>query len=124
LNGLAGRKVLIVEDEPVISMLLEDWLDQLGVGIAGVAETLDEAREAAQRDGFDAAILDVNLRGDMSYPAAEVLARRGIPLVFVSGYAREAVPQGLENALFLAKPYNREQIGTALAKVLGVSEAA
>lgn len=122
MEGLAGKRVLIVEDEPIIAFLLEDMIDDLGMTVAGRASTLEEARELARAPSYDAAIMDINLHGQMSYPAAELLARQGVPLVFVSGYARDGVPPGLANAPLVAKPYQPHQIAAALASVLGLRE--
>lgn len=104
----------------MIALLLEEMMESLGISVAARAETLDEAREAAGEEGFDAAILDVNLRGHMSYPAAEVLTRRGVPIFFVSGFLHEGVPPHLSNVPVITKPYHREQIASALARVLGL----
>jgi len=91
--------------------------------VSARVSTLAEARELARSPGFDAAILDSNLHGQMSYPAAELLARQGVPLVFVSGYARDGVPPVLANAPLVPKPYQPHQIAAALASVLGLREA-
>ncbi|WP_210526639.1 response regulator [Rubellimicrobium arenae] len=123
MSELIGKRVLIVEDEPIISMLLEDMIDDLGMTVSARAATLAEARELARVNVCDAAILDINLRGQMSYPAAEILALRGVPLVFVTGYARDQVPPLLANAPVLPKPYQADQIAAALATVLGTRGA-
>ncbi|MGD9509283.1 MAG: response regulator [Geminicoccaceae bacterium] len=115
---MQGTKVLIVEDEPLIAILLEGMLADLGIRVTDRAATLDEARDAARRDGFGAAILDINLHGRMSYSAAEELARRGVPIVLVSGYAPEGVPPTLADAVLVPKPYQAEQIASALTRVL------
>jgi len=124
VDGLAGKRVLIVEDEPIIALLLEDMIDELGMTVSARASTLAEARELAEAPSFDAAILDINLHGQMSYPAAELLARQGVPLVFVSGYARDRMPPLLANAPLVPKPYQPHQIAAALASVLGLRGAA
>ena len=112
--------MLIVEDEPLIAVLLEDMMAGLGVEVTDRAADLDKAQEAAKRDGFDAAILDINLHGRMCYPAAEELTRRGVPIVMVSGYAGDGMPPTLANAVVVPKPYQSEQIAAALARVLGL----
>jgi DNA-binding response OmpR family regulator len=120
LDSLRGTKVLIVEDEPLIAILLEDMMMDLGVQVTDRATTLDQAQAAAKRDGFDAAILDVNLHGRMSYPAAEELTRRGVPIIMVTGYARDGAPPTLANVVLIPKPYQTDQIAAALARVLGL----
>src|SRR5579875_1604245 len=102
-------------------MVLSDIMHDLGVEVARHAETFDEAQEAAALNGFDAAIFDVNLHGRLSYPVAESLVGRGVPVVLVSGYARESAPQTLASAPFLRKPYLSSEIAKALARALGRS---
>src|SRR5712675_3612303 len=85
LRGGAGRnfvglRVFVVEDEAMVSMLIEDTLADIGCSVAGTAARLDEAMNKATSLDFDLAILDVNLNGVRAYPLAEVLAKRGIPL--------------------------------------------
>ncbi len=123
LGGLTGKRVLIIEDEPIISMLLEDIVDDLGMTVSGCGATLAEASELARVSDCDAAIFDINLHGQMSYPAAEILALRGVPLVFVTGYARDRIPPLLAKVPVLPKPYQAHQIAAALAGVLGLSDA-
>jgi CheY-like chemotaxis protein len=120
MNLLAGRKVLILEDEVVLALLLEDMLRELGVASVRHVSSLDEATTVIGAQPFDAAILDVNIHGQMSYPVADRLAFAGVPSVFVSGYAREAVPARLANVPFIRKPYVLEDICGALTRVLGI----
>ena len=84
-SELAGRRVLVIEDEALIAMLLEDQLAELGCEIAGVAARFDDALEKATALAFDVAILDVNLSGKESFPIAEALRARGMPFVFATG---------------------------------------
>lgn len=91
-RALDGLRVLIVEDETLISMLMEVYLEQLGCSVVGSASRLDEAVEMAGRLEMDAAVLDVNLAGKMSYPVAEVLRARGVPFVFATGYGLGGLP--------------------------------
>lgn len=120
MDALAGRRVLILEDEVVLALLLEDMLGELGVGSVRHVASVEEAGKVIGTQPFDAAILDVNIRGEMSYPVADRLAFAGVPSVFVSGYAREAVPARLANVPFIRKPYVLEDIRGALARVLGI----
>lgn len=114
---LSGQKVLVVEDEPVVAMQLEDMLADLGMEPIGFARTLDNALAADARR-FDVAVIDIDLRGRRSYPAAERLAEAGVPLVFVTGYPRERPPQSLGEAPILLKPYGIHELARALHLVL------
>src|SRR5438067_12393846 len=89
----AAKRVLVVEDELMIRMLLEDMLDELGYTVAAEAGHLDEALEAAKTAVFDMAILDVDLNGRTCEPVAEVLATRRMPFVFTTGFGEHSLPQ-------------------------------
>jgi CheY-like chemotaxis protein len=115
MSGLAGRRVLVVEDEPIVGMLLEDMLLDLGVEVVGPAATLAEALALAEREDLAAALLDVNLGGERSYPVADALARRGVPFLFLTGYG-EAAWEG--PALTIQKPYRSEDVAAGLERVL------
>jgi CheY-like chemotaxis protein len=86
-------RVLLVEDEYLIRMLLEDMLADLGYGIAAAVGTIAEASELAATGEFNVAILDVNLDGQEIYPVAEILAKRGLPFVFVTGYGKGSLSE-------------------------------
>src|SRR5512142_1062490 len=88
-NPLAGRRILVVEDEAMLSMLLEDILEGLGCEVAGTASRFDEAMRRVDTLDFDAALLDVNLNGTYSVPIAEKLAQRGVPFVLATGYGTQ-----------------------------------
>src|SRR5262245_24486771 len=98
----AAPRVLVVEDEYLIRMLLEDMLDELGYRVAAAVGTISEASQIAKSGEFSAAILGVNLDGQEIYPVADILAGRGLPFVFVTGYGERSLPE----------PY-RGQIGRA-----------
>ena len=117
-NTDAGKRVLVVEDEPMIRLLLDDMLADLGYTMAAEAGRLDEALAKANDGEFDVAILDVNLNGQPITPVVEVLVRRGVPFVFVSGYARRGIPQGHTNVPLLQKPFQSDGLASALAAVV------
>lgn len=117
---LAGLRVLIVEDESLVTMLIEDTLADIGCVVADVASKLEEAIEKASSLDFDIAILDVNLNGDQTYPIAEELARRGIPLVFATGYGAAGLPEQFRAAPILAKPFQQSDLERALTEALAV----
>jgi DNA-binding response OmpR family regulator len=114
---LAGRRVLVVEDDALIGMLLEEMLTDMGAEVTGIAATLPEAMLLADTPA-DAAIVDVNLAGQPSYAAAERLAARGVPLLFATGNDRHAPPASLAAAPTLAKPYDFAQVEAALTGLL------
>jgi len=115
---LDGLRVLVVEDEALIAMLIEDTLADLGCLVVGVAPTLEEALQRISSLTFDAAILDVNLNGDDSYPAAMDLARRRIPFVFSTGYGAVAIPEPLKGVPFVVKPFEASDLERVLTAVL------
>ena len=117
--SLCGLKVLVVEDEALVSMMVEDFLDELGCEVVGTASRLDEAIEKASSMTIDAAVLDVNLAGDLSYPVAEILRARHIPFLFATGYGVEGLPGDLNGAAVLSKPYQIEALETALCVATG-----
>jgi CheY-like chemotaxis protein len=115
----ATPRLLVVEDEYLIRMLLEDMLDDLGYGIAAAVGTLAEARKFAAEGDFSAALLDVNLDGQEIYPVAEILAKRGLPFIFVTGYGERSLPEPYRGRPALQKPFQAEQLKTTLAGLLG-----
>ena len=119
LSALAGRRVLLVEDEAVIAFAVEDMLGELGCAVVGPAFRLDEAIELARDEAIDVAILDVNLNDQRSYAVADELARRGVPFLFATGYAEAGVQWDGKEVPLLAKPYRQDQIAAALGKLLG-----
>ncbi|HEX2101013.1 MAG TPA: response regulator, partial [Candidatus Synoicihabitans sp.] len=105
--GLAGLRILLVEDEAMVAMLIEGMLEDLGCRVAEWATNVGAALEAVDRDEFDGALLDVNLRGEPVYPVAELLAGRRLPFIFVTGYGRTADPLGrFSDAAVLKKPFD------------------
>jgi CheY-like chemotaxis protein len=115
--GLAGRRIFVVEDEFLIRMLLEDMLADLGYEIADVAGRLDEASELAKTVECDLAILDVNLDGHDVYPVADLLAKRGVPFIFVTGYGGRGLPENYRSHLVLQKPFQLDDLKKMLARL-------
>jgi CheY-like chemotaxis protein len=113
MQEIAGLKVLVVEDEPIVAMMLEDMLEELGCELAGSAASVEEGLRLAALGNFDVALLDVNLNGRRSDPIAEALVRVGTPFVYATGYGAAAVPPGTD-AKVLQKPYTLTQLGEAL----------
>ncbi|GAU86480.1 response regulator [Bosea sp. BIWAKO-01] len=113
-SGSAKPKILIVEDEPLISMMLEEMLLDAGCLVAGNAQNLREALPLAEAADFDLAILDLSLGSESSLPVAEVLARRERPFMFASGYGSTSLPVEHRDRIVLDKPFHF----TALVKKL------
>jgi len=117
-SSQAIPRVLVVEDEYLIRMLLEDMLADIGYDLAAGVGTIAEASELAANGEFHAAILDVNLDGKEIYPVADILAGRGVPFVFVTGYGERSLPEPYRDRPALQKPFQAEQLRTALASLV------
>jgi CheY-like chemotaxis protein len=89
---LSGRRVLVVEDETMVAWLLEDMLADLGCAVVGPAAHVNQALAMLDAEALDAAVLDINLNGQKSYPVADALAARGVPFVFSTGYNKDSLP--------------------------------
>ncbi len=113
-----GRRVLLVEDESLVSMLAEDILEQAGYKVT-LAMRLDEGIRLASSADLDLAILDVNLGGDESYPIATILEHRRVPFLFASGYAQEGLARQFRNYRIVDKPYEPEALLRAAAQTMG-----
>lgn len=107
-------RILIVEDEILIAMLLEDIVTDLGHDPVGPMMRLQTALDAAEREEIDFAILDINLAGQQSFPVADRLMRRGIPFIFASGYGRAGLTEAYSAIPVLQKPYDATQIARAI----------
>ncbi len=116
--GLAGRRVLVVEDESMVTMLLQDFLEDLGCEVAGVASRLKEALEKIDSVAFDVAILDVNLNGQQTLAVAQALLARGCAMVFATGYAATSVPPEFRTVPILQKPFQQQDLEQALRAAL------
>ncbi len=111
----SARSILIIEDEPLIAMMLEDFLDSLGHRVAGTVDTVAAALEQVDSGGFDVAILDVHLRGgEASWPVADALADRGLPFVLATGGHVEPAPERHHDAPVLAKPFTLDGVQRCL----------
>jgi len=111
---LAGLRVLVVEDEMLVSLLIEDTLSESDCIIVGPFDKVSNALKAAQAEQIDAAVLDVNVAGVRVYPVAEVLAARGIPFLLLSGYGQDAVPLSHPEWRACSKPFTPEDLVSKL----------
>ena len=114
----ATARVLVVEDEYLIRMLLEDMLADLGYDVGAAVGTITEASEFAANGDFHVAILDVNLDGEEIFPVADILLKRGLPFVFVTGYGESSLPAKYADRPSLQKPFQSEQLKSMLATLL------
>jgi DNA-binding response OmpR family regulator len=113
----ASRRVLIVEDEVLIAMVLEDMLDMLGHAVVGTPSTYAEAEAAIVAGGFDLAILDVNLGNEPVFPLADRLKAVGTAFVFATGSRRDSLPGRFATTPVIEKPYAVAAVETALAQL-------
>ena len=115
IADLNGLRVLVVEDEMMVSMLIEDMLSDMGCTVVGPASRLDEATELARAGGIDCAVLDVNLGGQPIFPVADLLRERGCPFAFATGYGDAGLREADRGTPVLQKPFREGD----LARVLG-----
>ena len=115
---MPNARLLIVEDEYLIRLLLEDMLVELGCSIAAVASNLDEAKQAAQTAEIVLAILDVNIDGQQVFPVADILRGRKLPFIFITGYGARGLPENYRDTPTLQKPFQMEDLKTTLTRVV------
>ncbi|HSH99797.1 MAG TPA: response regulator [Reyranella sp.] len=111
--------VLIVEDDVLLGMAIGLCVQDAGYGVADIVRSVDAALAALRREPVDAALLDVNLQGELVYPVANALAERGVPFVFVTAHPRETLPELHRDRPVVPKPYYDAALCAALASVLG-----
>jgi DNA-binding response OmpR family regulator len=108
---------LLLDDEPLISMMVEDWLVELGCEVVGPAHSVDQGLDLAG-EPLDAAILDVNLAGENCYSVATALQERGVPFAFATGDGGIDADSGFSDPILLAKPFNFDGVRAVLDKLL------
>lgn len=115
-SRLAGRRILIVEDNFIIAAAMARLLKAQGAEVAGPAATIADALALiAQVECIGGAVLDINLRGELAYPVVDVLRSKGVPVVFMTGYDQEAVRPGYGDIPCLQKPFTIERLIDALS---------
>lgn len=118
MSGLRGRRVLVVEDEALVAMLVEDALLDAGCSVVGPAATVQEALSLLEAGAApEAAVLDLNLAGETSTPVADALASLGVPFVVATGYGAAGLPPEHRDAPVLAKPYDPAELTATLARL-------
>ena len=115
MDGLRGRHVLIVEDEYLLAEDLRMTLERFGAEVLGPVPSVGEAMASvADHPELDGAVLDMNLRGNMVFPVADMLTARGVPFLFTTGYAISAIPDRYADVTRFEKPFDPEAVAAAL----------
>jgi CheY-like chemotaxis protein len=117
-DDLRGVRVLIVEDESLVTMLIEDILDEMGCQIVGIASDLEDALVKSSEHELDVAILDVNLNGSRSFRVAERLSALQVPFVFSTGYGSSGLPAAFRDCPIIVKPFQDQDLREALVAAL------
>jgi CheY-like chemotaxis protein len=121
-STLVGRRILVVEDEMMIAMLVEDMLAELGCAVVGPAHALEAALNLARTEqGLDAALLDVNLGGQPVFAVADALREKGVPAIFSTGYGDAGLRDVDRGSQVLQKPFRAGDLARALSAALGIS---
>lgn len=118
MTPFAGIRVLLVEDEGTVAMLIEEMLEDLGCTVVASIPRLALAREMANTAEVDLAILDVNLAGERVFPVAEILRARGVPFLFSTGYGASGLPADFAQCPVLHKPFSENELRLKIALTL------
>jgi CheY-like chemotaxis protein len=119
-STLAAKRILVVEDEPIVALDLAGALSEQGCVVVGPAGTLEDARRLARTEALDAALVDANLNGAPADDIAVALAERRVPFAFVTGYDRGGLPADFQQAAMINKPFSREEIIGVVRTLVGV----
>ena len=115
---LGKASIFLVEDEALIRMMLADMLEELGHRVAAEASNILEAQVLADTAIFDLAILDINVAGSIITPVAEIIDRRGLPMLFITGYGSGGRPEAFRNRPALQKPLSIWKLGDTIDAIL------
>ena len=107
---------MIVDDEMIVALDLEDMLTELGHQVVETASRVPHGLEIARTCDLDMAILDINVRGVMSFPIATILRERGVQIIFASGYGEQGLIDGFRDAHVLTKPFDLDDLARVVAK--------
>ena len=118
-NTLGGRRILVVEDSPVVAAACEDMLHDLGCVIIGPATNMATALQLASDEPLDGAIVDINIRGGKAFPVLRILHDRAIPFLLASGYADWSMPEEWQEHPRMPKPYSPHLLRESLLTLLG-----
>ena len=118
---LVNRKVLVVEDEMMIAMLIEDMLEEFGCKLVGPANSVPHALELIRNESIEVAVLDLNLDGADTYAIADALQQKNVPFIFATGYGSRGLRREYEDRRVLQKPFQQKDLEMALTEALGAS---
>jgi CheY-like chemotaxis protein len=121
---LSNRRVLVVEDEMMIAMLIEDMLDEFGCKLVGPATSVPRALDLIGKEQVEVAVLDVNLDGQDTYAIADALRQRNVPFIFATGYVSTGLRPEYGDRPVLQKPFQARDLQAALAEALNGSNVA
>ncbi len=111
-------RILVVDDEPLIAMMVEEWLAELGCEVVGPARSVEEGLTMAGTAGLDGAILDVNLGGQNCFSVANALKSRGVPFAFATGDSRIDKDAGFADPILLSKPFVFDDVKAVVGRLL------
>jgi CheY-like chemotaxis protein len=120
----AMPKILVVDDEPLIALMIADWLEEQGFEILGPAHSVPQALELLATDTAHAAILDVSLGDSDCYDVADALAAKSIPFAFATGYGADSVASRFSNVITVTKPFDFEAVRDVVGRLLAKSPSA
>lgn len=118
MTELAALRVLVVEDEAMVAMLIEDMLEDIGCKVIDSIASLAKACDAAATADLDLAMLDMNIAGEKVFPVAQILRERRIPFLFSSGYGEAGLPAEYATCQVLSKPFSQESLKEKLVLAL------
>jgi CheY-like chemotaxis protein len=117
--ALDGRRILVVEDSPVVAEACDDMLRDMGCVVIGPATNMAAALQLATEEQLDGAIVDLNIRGGKAFPVLRILHERRVPFLIASGYADWTMPEEWQECPRMAKPYSPSLLRDSLSKLLG-----
>jgi len=118
MSDIAGRRILVIEDSPVVAQFTVDLLEELGCEVVGPAPNMAAARELIDAESFDAALMDIHIRDERIFPLCELLDAKGVPFALTSGRADWSIPDKWEDRPRLQKPYTLEDVEQVLKGLL------
>ncbi|WP_407123112.1 response regulator [Bradyrhizobium sp. STM 3561] len=119
---MSGTRVLLVEDEALVALMIEDMLEELGLKVVASAAHVKKACELATTTSFDLALLDVNLAGERVFPVARIVRERKIPILFSTGYGAPSLEEEFRDAPAIGKPFSVDQLDQKLRALLSAGD--